>query len=107
MYLRKVWIRGLASPLPRMEMIRRGMMFGLPMKQEACVGVGGMSWLQRVHCNEGETRNTGADGDFQRMGGKRLGQTGKSGGDVKTTEAGAGQTHRGRQRTAAGRRFKR
>lgn len=41
------------------------------------------------------------------MRGKRLEQTGKSGGDVKTIEAGAGQTQRGRQRTAAGRRVER
>lgn len=40
--------------------------FGLPVEQAACVGVGGMSWLQRVHCIEGETRNMGVDGDFWR-----------------------------------------
>lgn len=45
-----------------------------------------MSWLQRVRCNEGETKNLGADGYFWRMQGKRLEQTGNLGGDVKTTK---------------------
>lgn len=35
------------------------------------------------------------DRNVWRMRGKRLGQTGKSGGDVKTIEVGGGQTHGG------------
>lgn len=59
-----------------MEVIKCGMMFGLPVKQEACVGAGGTSWLPSIHSNDRENRNIGVDGVFTGCEGRGWGRQG-------------------------------